>query len=613
MGTRIAPTRARIETGKAPTRALRALAAAAALALPCAGAAADLAVPGRTPEGTLAIVSVPDAKGMWAGLSRTPLWKALEQRAYEGMAGGSANALIFKREMPKIEEAIGLPLLPDRLFSEEGIRGFDVYLLPPVQQPGGLRAPVVAVLAFHNPQAPGRILDHLKNEVRGAEGETVGDTSTILSRTALEGVEVWSFRGFELHVAALPSVLVVGNTQSSVYAALDGRGGATTVQSQAFRRSFASLDALPHQMWVFGDGRSILQAATEIAQLPAQELTQGRAFVERDFAFIGDFQSDHVKFTQFTPTEVLTSTERGMQALTQPSARGFATAAYLPADSLVATSINNFNGTAMLDLMLAALEENTATAPQAAQTRASIGNISRTGGFSVQDDFLANIGSDVSLALTEIKTSPGAMPPVTGDALIAATLADEAKMRETMVKVEELIGSQLSGMAAGMSEGSTQMVMATSNFFRDEAHGAETLRVLDSNQFGPVGDFLKTAGFSPAYTITTDGRMIVALKSASIKTALDAAAGRVASQATSDPGQRANRLLSPTRNSSSTMSLAAFGKLVDDVVGMLPGTLEGESAEMLPFVTGLLRSAGVLVAAENYDENGLTREFLLLM
>lgn len=575
--------------------------------LPVLAVARPLAVPGRTPKKALAVISVTEPGELWNGFSASPMFKPTQKLFERALFGDGTSLNGFEKQREEIEDAVGYSLTAPAIF-QEGVRGFDFYVAASSEI--GKAPYTVIVVNFQDEEQARKTLEHLVKEGKAASGLAHGERAETLSESKDGDQVVYSFRGLKTHLASVGSVLVISSEDEGAWAVLDGKATTALFDTDAYRRSVGALDPLPGQAWAFGDVAELMNLAYSMGIIPSDAASVDLG-VSRKVGLLFDFQPEHLKVTQYIANTELTTVERAIAAATRPDSSGFKAAGFLPADTMLMATSNNFEGPSLFTAMR---EQLTTSAPgqfSKADVEKALATADTMVGFSIESDFIGSLGAETAFGVTNLNIGtpdPSGFPSISGDLLFAASLHDAARMDVVMRQFEVEINKQ-AAMFLPPVESDGKTPPAPPSLFEETTHNETVVHTLDLGKMTPIA-----AGFAPSYGLTSDGFMVFALKKETVLAALDRKKAGGGEVFKSNAMISADRLLSPNRNEMQILNLGSAVNVMQSITGLIPASeVSATQRTMLPLIMDVLRAAGTLYTAGTYTPEGVTKEFVLLM
>jgi len=574
--------------------------------LPTLSLAKPLAVPGRTPKHALAVVSITEPTELWNNFSASPMYKPT-QTLFERVLFGDGSALAsFESQRPDIEDAVGYSLTAPDVF-QEGPRGMDFYVAAS-SEPG--KAPyTVMVINFQDEAQARKTLELLVKEGKAASGVANGERAETLSESKEGDQIVYSFRGLKTHLASVGSVLIISSEDEGAWAVLDGKATTALFDTDAYRRAVGVLDPLPGQMWAFGDVTELMNLGFAMGLIPTEASVD--LSVSRKVGLLFDFQPDHLKVTEYVANTEMTGVERAIAAATRPDTTGFKAVGFLPSDTMLLTTSNNFEGPSLFTAMREQLVSSGAGQFTDADINKGLATADSMVGFSIENDFIGSLGSETAFGVTDLNIGTPdvtGIPSFSGDFLFASSLSDAARMDVVMRQFEVEINKQ-AAMFLPPAESDGKTPPAPPSVFSETTHNETVVHTLDLAKLTPIA-----VGFAPSYGITSDGFIVFALKKETVLAALDRKKAGGAEVFKSSSMMNADRLLSPNRNEMQILNFNSAVNVIQSITGLIPASeVSVTQRTMLPLVLDVLRSAGTLYTAGTYTTEGVTKEFVFLM
>jgi hypothetical protein len=574
--------------------------------LPTLGMARPLAVPGRTPKKALAVISVTEPGDLWKGFSASPMYQPAQKLFERAFFGDGADLNAFDKQRADIEDAVGYSLTAPAIF-QDGVRGFDFYVTASNEQ--GKPPYTVMVVNFQDEEQARKTLELLVKEGKAASGVANGERAETLSESKDGDQVVYSFRGLKTHLASVGSVLIISSEDEGAWAVLDGKATTALFDTDAYRRSVGTLDPLPGQMWAFGDVTELMGLAYSIGLIPTEASVD--LSVSRKIGLLFEFQPEHLKVTQYVANTEMTGVERAIAAATRPDTTGFKAAGFLPAETMLLTTSNNFEGPSLFTAMREQLVKSAPGQFSEADLTKGLATADSMVGFSIENDFIGSLGSETAFGVTDLNIgTPDAsgIPSFSGDFLFASSLADAARMDVVMRQFEVELNKQ-AAMFLPPAEADGKTPPAPPSLFEETTHNETVVHTLDLAKMTPIA-----AGIAPSYGLTSDGFMVFALKKETVLAALDRKKSGGGDVFKSSTMINADRLLSPNRNEMQILNFNSTVNVIQSITGLIPASeVSSTQRTMLPLVMDLLRSAGTLYTAGTYTTEGVTKEYVFLM
>ncbi|MDX2177534.1 MAG: hypothetical protein SF028_13800 [Candidatus Sumerlaeia bacterium] len=564
------------------------MAAAILAAAPAFAAAQSLAVPQHVPADAVAVVSINDTNTMWGNLAKSPLVGPVKElfalpALQEGM-GELAGALA------EAEAELGFPVNADTMLGDK-VTGVDVYMLP--TSDGATVPSIVKVLKFKSADDAEAIAELVVAEL--------GDGATDATTAEVGGATVHSFPTSEFHIAVNGDLIVAGTTAEAVGAAITSDGKAAILESPEFARAMGQLAERPHQMWVYGAGDQLVDALGAV--VPPDAASGLNSMKGQTIAMVGDFQSDFVKLTSFTPKENFTGAQQVSAA--NASSNDLKAAAYLPGNSLLSFTMNYLSAKEHWDATIADAQK---AGPEAqmglGMIQGSLQGSEQSLGFSVFDELFPALGSNMGVSINKLAFNPTIQPPIDVDLTLAAQAKDAAKLQEILGKLEASVNAALKEqlMATGMAPGDD-----FSAFIGKESSG-QKLRVFKA----PEG-FDAQVPVTPAYTLTDDGFLVFGLSEKGVTDALARATGGGETATTSASFQRAQQLFDTNRNSVTAVNLSAISDTGTNLMLVFGATQPPDAQAAINSTLKVLKAMGSVYAVKTYSDAGSIDEFVTVM
>lgn len=470
------------------------------LSFPHLVAAHQLAVPGNSPANPVAVLSVPDAGEVWEKLGETPIRGALMKYFADASASGNPLVVAIQEQGRTAGEELGFSLHPDELFTRT-LRGFDLYSVTS----GGAPA-LVGVFAFNNEQAPRRILDQLKREVRQAGGTSGGFRADAMEESVVAGRTILDLPAFALHLSAQGNVLVVANDRNALDSSAADQGR-VTFNSDFFKRYDDGLGDAPGDIWFFGEPQALMPLALRGLLNPGVFAPDPE--IQKNAIARLSIHQDSLLTTTFMPTVDMEITQQRLaRAAPVPSDLPFVAA--LPESGVFHFASNYFDGLAAVDGLIESLTSVPGSQVQKSQIQEQMTASTTLLGFDLQNDLFANLGPEAVLLITSVGSDPNAPIWSQMEGAILVGVRDEILMEEVLEIFEESATAPATATREAVS-------------FINEA---ET----------PHGEYryfevslLAQMGLVPSYQLTPGGKLLVTTNRELMERMLEVRAGEAAS------------------------------------------------------------------------------------
>lgn len=587
-------------------RALRCLLVACSLLEAVGAEARDLAVPGRIPARAVAVISVTDPAGLWTSISSSPAYGPLQKLVNGALFDNGAAWATFAADREGIEDFVGFSVSAPSIF-QEAVRGFDIYV---ANSSEAGKAPYTVVLFRMSDEGQAqRTLDLLLKEAKNSSGLAFGERADTVTESKQDDNVVYSLRGLKLSLAAVESVLIVASNDEGAWAALDGKATVPLFETDSYRRVVSALDPLPGQVWMYGDANALAKMAGTMTEAAGASIPAN--LPPRHIGVLAEVRPDFIKVTQFTAPGELTPYETATVAATRGEASGFKAAGLLPEDALVAQFANNFDGISALYGLRDTLVQQSGGMITDQDFQKGLDGANTTLGFSVENDFLSSLGSDIAFGMNKFSVTTNAIsgaPSFDADALFVATLADASRMELVMKQLETELTKQAEMFVPAGTDASKKGE-ATKGLFTTEKKDDATITTVDLSKLFPPA-----AQFSPTWAITKDSMYVFGLKKDGVLAALGRKGSSAGPLLQTPRMQAANRLLSPNRQQVTTVDLRGGADIVASLIGLAgTGGMKASEREMLTAAMDLLRTLGTFHESGTFTPDGVSREYLFVM
>jgi len=471
---------------------------------PISSEARDLAVPGATPKSAAAIFSINDTQSMWAGISQSPLNAPITALFANPALANDPGYAEFLAERAKAEAALGYSITGASILGEV-LKGFDLYVVPPAE--GSDEPGFVIAASFANEANVTKTMDHLLAQM----AEETGQTATEFD---VNGAKVKAFPAQSLFLSARGAALFTATNEAAIRETLTADGNADILQSADYAASMSGLANMQGQTWFYGDGASLANII-ELAPVGSEITPLAGGLKGTVISGVGSFAGDKMRFTTFTPASKMTETDKAVLASTTTTPNG--ASRFLPDSGWVYFAMQNFNWKTLLDATVADAATAGPEAEQAVQLqRAVLEQGSMSIGLSLENDVLPVLGPEVSLGLGKVVLDLMGGGAPDADLVIATKVTDNAKATDLMTKLE---GALVDAMKAQF-ENQGVAPPADLALFTTQENPAGKMRI-----FTPPAGMESQVPVAPAYSITNDGYLVLAMSEGGLKDALTRANG----------------------------------------------------------------------------------------
>lgn len=471
---------------------------------PISSEARDLAVPGATPKSAAAIFSINDTKGLWAGISQSPLNAPISAMFANPALANDPGYATFLAERAKAEAELGYSITGASLLGEV-LKGVDVYLVPPTE--GSDEPGFVVAASFASEANVTKTMDHILKGIAEDSGETATEFD-------VNGAKVKGFPSQSMFASARGTTLFVSSSEAGIRETLEADGSADILQSADFQASMKGLADKPGQSWFYGDGANLAKIM-ELAPGGSDLASAASAIEGMVIAGVGSFEADKIRFSSYTPANKLTEVDKSVLASTTAGPNG--SARFLPDAGWVYFAMQNFNWKTMLD---GAAADAANAGPEAQQAMEMQRMMLEQGGMSIglsfENDVLPVLGSEFSVGLGKVVMDLMGGGAPNADLVIATKVTDNAKATELMTKLEGALADAMK--AQFESQGVAPPADLT--LFATEESAAGKMRV-----FTPPAGMESQVPVAPAYSITNDGYLVLAMSKGGLSDALTRSTG----------------------------------------------------------------------------------------
>lgn len=471
---------------------------------PISSQARDLAVPGATPKSAAAIFSINDTKSLWAGISQSPLGAPLTAMFANPALANDPGYAEFLAERAKAEATLGYPITGASIFGDV-LKGIDVYLVPPTE--GSDEPGFVVAASFADAANVTKTMDHFL----GGVAEETGETATELD---VNGTMVKAFPGQSLFMSARGTALFAASSEAAIRETLTADGNADILQSADYQAAMNGLADKTGQSWFYGDGANLAKIL-ELAPGASELAGAAPALEGTILAGVGSFEADKIRFSSFTPANKMTEADKAVLASTTTSPNG--ASRFLPDAGWVYFAMQNFNWKTLLD---GATADAASAGPEAQQAmemqRAMLEQGGMSIGLSFENDVLPVLGPEISLGLGKVVMDLMGGGAPNADLVIATKVTDNAKATDLMNKLEAALVDTMKGQF----ESQGVAPPADLALFTSKDDPAGKMRVFTA----PAG-MESQVPVAPAYAITNDGYLVLAMSEGGLKDALARSTG----------------------------------------------------------------------------------------
>lgn len=543
----------------------------------------ELAVPGYSPANPRAVVSIPNTTEVWRKLEATPLGATLQGLLAGDSAAEGPTGEAWLEQIEKAGNDLGFSLRPADLFVNT-ISGLDFYAL----RPDGRRASVT-VLAFHEADVPGRILDHLKREVRQTSGSAGGFASDIFEEQEDAGRRLLELPAFSLYLAAEGNTLVMATEIDALESSAADQGRATFT-SDFFRRHNEGVKEEPADIWFFGEPGLVLPVLLRGAINPDLFL----ADAEEQASTIARIAitPEAFKVATFVPYQDMEVTRQRFSRAAPP-AGPLTVLETFPREGLFYYATNYFDGLEFVDHLLGSITAIPGTNVTKEQVEEQISTTTPLLGFDVQNDLLANLGPEMGILVTRLGEDETLPFWAQVEAVITVGVRDETRFAQVLEIFED---SATTPARPGREE---------IRFIKEASTEHGGYRYLDV-------PLLENMGLVPSYAMEGDDLFIVASNRQIMEEVLAIGTGTGRDPVTAAPSyQRIDQRLEPNRNNQYTISIPRLAQLLRNspIIGEKAGP-DSPAGQALMEILGALRT---FTGTAIYKLDGRKNEYLIQM
>jgi len=561
-----------------------------------AAAAERLAVPGHTPANPTLIVSVPNTGMFWSQLAGTPLGSAVAEQLDQ-----AALAPEEESRLERLEEELGFSLKPAE-FATKTLNGLDLYL---VEVDGILG--FVMNASFVSAEIPGRVLDQVVREAKLSQGTSGGVEAGTVIDTEAAGVREVSLPAFSSYFIGQGDRILYSNDRALLQSAVADEGQ-VLFDSEYWSMYMSQLESAPGVAWAFGEMTDLARLAQQAEGVPIQEMTDPGSYMTAMKLRVPD--EKHIILSSFMHEEGMMGAQR-RYVLSAPPPGDVSALNSVPEGAIMAYGTNHFDGLALLEVITSAASRAQGSKDAGEQIKQQLSGLKMMLGFDVEMDLLANIGPNLGFALQQ--PDPNAPMPVPG-ALLVANVKNPDRFRNVLTA----FGNMMESMAAPPppAQGSKEMEM------EEEAAPTPTpvpMKKTMEFQGEEIVYFEPPEGaggppVSPAYTLTSDDKFLIALTPGHLQSALKMASGSDGALLESAAFQNAAAHLPATRNSLTYFEPATIADLLEGQKALLTGPLNQPGMDQgLDKIIALLRSITAVASTERLQAEGKYQSVVVVM
>lgn len=528
--------------------------AAAVLAAPFAASASPVSAPAHVPADVRAVISISDTNTMWGAIEQAPFFRPLAGILQMPMVAEEEGFQEMVSTLREAGDELGFSLMPGDLLGGS-VQGIDLYL---AGEASGL-----LIVRFDDPAKASATVDYIARRVAEEFGQEP-DSVTISEIPA---------KAFgAAHMAAFGDLMLFGTDMAVVESALDSDGISNLMAIDGLSAALDTIHAGHGQMFGYGSGAAF---KTMMQMGPPEMAAAAESIPDGQFAFS----------MSYAPTAItMVSKQWGSEVspemarlVSTPAADAAVLASFAPTRSLMTVSTNLADLPMLWETLMEAAANDPATGMYGFLAQGYAMNVGAMMGMDFESEILPAFGPHAVFSLNSLAFTP--MPKV--DLVKAVQIADADRAARVIEQVESMIAS--------MAPGATPEV---------EEHQGAQLRTI------PMPDVAFLDGVT--HTVTPDGYWVVGLSKASVRQALDRAAGGAGSIGSDPRIADALEAMDGSAHVLSTLNLQMLGGTLQMASGMALGMMGAgpDEVRLAQAAIDAITAMGVVVSANQYGPDG---------